>query len=266
MVRAGRVERLVLGLGAILAVALCCSKLGLLEGDISLGQISAVLFSKDEAGRLKSSLQQITSRLVQDRSNSLGASDREQLGALVDAAVAQQGTGAVLEGAKEQEEEASGSHAETGRDLLRWVDQAGRGDNRNMGRDEVSAGLRLWSKRAGSKPLHDGCGDDCLDTLGARLTSHGYGIPSGEKFVASGGTDDDVVWPHHALYTCAIHDFLAYLRATLPCSRRTWSPGLWGKRGCGAASTMRACRVSAPSSSRRKMARWRARSRWAGSS
>lgn len=167
-----------------------------LEGRVSEGE---------EAKIIKSSLQQIRSRLLsQDRRNhgELGKTDRDQLGALVDAAVARQSSRTLIEGAGAGQHDhwsAGGGSDESGRDLLQWVDQAGGSGGSRSGGSE--GGPRFWesSERSRAASSAKGCGSSCLETLEDRLGgsrtvggSH-VGATGKENVWGIGVAEDDVV-------------------------------------------------------------------------
>jgi hypothetical protein len=148
----------------------------LYAGSRGLGalELEANVSEGEEAKMIKSSLRQIGSRLLsQDRRNRnrLGETDRDQLGALVDAAVARQSSKSLIEGAGawQRQSWSAGGRGESGSDLLRWVDQAGEaGGSRSSGGDD---GSRFWesSERSRAASPAKGCGSSCLETLGDRL-------------------------------------------------------------------------------------------------
>ena len=137
-------------------------------------ELEARVSEVEETKMIKSSLRQIGSRLLsQDRRNRnrLGETDRDQLGALVDAAVARQSSKTLIEGAGawQRRRWSAGGHGESGSDLLRWVDQAGEaGGSRSSGSND---GSRFWesSERSRAASPAKGCGSSCLETLGDRL-------------------------------------------------------------------------------------------------
>lgn len=162
----GLLSALALGIVAVVLAAVCCLELG-------SKKIAAVLEEKSmygEEAKIKKSLRQITSRLLsQDRQDreKLSVSDRDQLGALVDAAVARHSSSSLLDGARHPDH---GGDAASGRDLLRWVDQAGKSEGDSIGGDGILP-MRLWDRARGSRSAsRKGW---ILDTLGRRLDGKG---------------------------------------------------------------------------------------------
>lgn len=132
---------------------------------VGMDSTQTVLLAREGIGRgqgkavrqLKSSLKAIT--------NKLSSGDRSQLGALVDAVVAESSSGNLVKEQRHSAQE-NGKRSRSGSDILRWVDAMGVDSARHQ-QEQPAEGVRFWPEKA-AKPS-SACGDGCLDTLGERM-------------------------------------------------------------------------------------------------